>query len=136
MRFSDVKAFLEPQLAAAALPAVISPGPATDEALHKLSPQRTVFVSIGSGAGFSKEATFDRPLLTVRTIGKQRNYDDGERLAWFVDSAFFIESPRDVGTVRVLYVTRSGGSPTLLLRDSADRYHFTCSYITETATGY
>lgn len=102
----------------------------------KATPNAMIYLAVGSGAGLSKEQVFDRPFITVRTIGLQGDFDSAEQLAEHVDAGFLLLGSNGiVGSTTVLYVTRSGGKPTLLLKDTADRYHFTCSYITETPTG-
>jgi hypothetical protein len=41
-----------------------------------------------------------------------------------------------IGDVWVTSIIRAGGGPALLVVDRASRYHFTCSYIVEGATGW
>ena len=133
MRYKDVELFLRPIVGYATN--IVSPGPSTEAALQKLSPQAMVFATVGGGAGLTSEQNFDRPFITVRTIGKQGDYDSAEALAFAIDAAFLaLDHNGLVGTAKVLYVTRTGGAPSLIDHDSADRYHFQCTYIAETRT--
>lgn len=133
MRFADVQTYLAAELDPSLLPCLILPGPSGDLVVQKLSPQRIIFATVGGGAGLTLEQLFDRPFITIRTVGRQGSYDDAEALAWAVDTALLqFVSNGVIGSAPITYLTRTGGAPTLLLKDSADRYHFTCSYIAET----
>lgn len=139
MRFSDIKSFVEQGLTSMGyedLPS-IAPGPASDVILQKRDAGRMIFIYPGSGASFSTELLFDRPFLIVRTIGYQKDFESAESLAHDLDTLLCkVDSNALIGTAKVLYITRTGGAPTLAERDSANRYHFTCTYITETQTGF
>lgn len=144
MNFSDVETFVHDGYVALGYDAnsatfpVLDPGPATDANLQKLSPGRVIFLTLGGGAGVTSEDLFDRPFITCRVIGDQGDYADAETLAQQLDHMFLAVNQvanRQIGTARVLYVARAGGGPVLLEKDSADRYHFTVTYITETGTG-
>lgn len=115
----------------------IQPGPITSEVLQKISPQATLFLQVGNGIGMSVEGLYDKPFITVRAIGPQgvNNYDPAETLAFDVDQILVpisaLPGPFKMGGTRVLYVTRTGGAPQLVDFDSANRYHFQATYITE-----
>lgn len=114
---------------------VLSPGPPTLDLL-KLAPGRQMFLGLGGGPGLTSEELFDRIFISTRVIGQQNDYDDAENLAKQLDTMLLrIDSNGKIGEAPVLYVVRAGGSPTLLERDTSARYHFTCTYITETQTG-
>lgn len=113
----------------------IKPGPTDGQAL-KTTPQSVVFLTVGGGPGLTNEATFDRTFVSVRIVGPQHDYEAGQRLAFAVDRALLAYGGSEIlGATYVLGVNRSGGPPTLLLRDNAERYHFTASYIIEAETG-
>lgn len=109
------------------------PGPAMTGTLQKIGTQRMVFCSVEGGAGLDiEEGGIDRPLLTVRTIGHQHNYDDSEQLAMLVDSILASADSRgaiNMNGKKVLALSRTGARPVLSEWDSADRFHFTCSYV-------
>jgi hypothetical protein len=73
-------------------------GDAVDLATAKAN--RAVMLTRGAGPGLAWEQTFDRPIVTVRCIGRQRDYDDAERFAFAVDRWLQAPSPVDVGGTR------------------------------------
>lgn len=112
---------------------MVSPGPASDLLAQKLTPNELVFITVGGGSPQTNEGLFDRPLIEIRVIGKQANYHSAEDLAHYIDNGLLaIDSMGLIGSARVMPIARSGGAPILLMRDDANRYHFTCSYIAET----
>lgn len=116
---------------------VFNPGPATSPSLAKLSSGSTVFLTLGNGAGLSTEQLFDRPFIAVRAIGPQNDYNKAEKLAYDIDRLLLkVGSNTTIGSAKVLYITRTGGSPQLIDFDSANRHHFLTTYITEAQTGY
>lgn len=146
MKFSDVKTYLETELAAlrtlsddakySPVPP-INPGPASNAPLQKISSQMIVFATVGAGAGLTMESLFDRPFITIRAIGLQQDYESAETLAQDIDRILLTRrAGGTIGSAKVLYVTRTSGAPALLEQDLANRYHFTCDYITETQTGF
>jgi hypothetical protein len=137
MLYSDVAEFLAAGLRSSydPLPA-FSPGPASSTKQQKTSSGRLIFVTVGGGAGLTTELLFDRPFISIRVCGNQNDYADAETLAKAVDFLLLgVDTNSLIGAAEVLYVTRTGGGPSLLEQDSADRYHFSCSYISETQTG-
>lgn len=144
MRYSDISAFVKQgyvdlgyDTATVDFP-LLDPGPPTDPGLQKLSAQRQVFLTLGGGAGLTTEALYDRIFLSTRVFGRQDDYADAENLAAQLDYMLLAATrsgPATIGTARCLYITRTGGAPQLLLKDTADRYHLSCSYIIETGTG-
>lgn len=112
---------------------VIDPGPGPNRDALDLSPASLVLLTIGPGAGLSSEGVFDRPSVQVRAIGEQNDYDSAEKLAFDCDTGLLlIDHSQSVGGRWFTSFNRFGGNPALLLKDDADRYHFTCSYIYET----
>ena len=140
MIFDDVAAFTRSGLIVLGydeddLP-VLDPGPATELILQKLTPSWMAFLTVGGGAASSVEGAFDRPFLSVRAIGKQGDYKGSEKFAQDLDAIFLSASGNTlVGEAPTLGISRTGGPPALLQRDSGDRYHWICSYIVETQTG-
>jgi hypothetical protein len=93
-------------------------------------------LTIGSGLGFSEEGLFDQPTIQVRVAGNQSDYSDAEKLAQDLDRGFFaLGSGGKVNGKKVVTVWRIGGGPAVLLRDAADRTHFTANYIWEVQYG-
>lgn len=112
---------------------IIDPGPGSDNDALDLSPACLVLLTIGPGAGLSTEGVFDRPSVQARCVGEQSDYYSAEKLAFDVDAGFnAVSGSRSIGGRWFTSIVRSGGGPALLLRDDADRYHFTCTYIYET----
>lgn len=150
MRYSDLVTFLTAGLTALGygttnpdvgeplrtMP-LINPGPATAAGLQRLSPGTTLFVTLGNGIGLSTEHLFDRPFITVRSIGQQNDFDSAERLAYDVDKVLLsVDRNSQVGSTMALYINRTGGAPALIDFDSASRHHFQATYVTEAQTGY
>jgi hypothetical protein len=133
--YDPLKMMVTSELADLGFTPTIAPGPVDANSL-KLSPDDIVFLMLGSGPGLSLDGLYDRVILTTRCIGKQNDYDQAEALALALDQIMrAFATPLPVGLSRSLYFTRTGGRPTEAPRDDADRYHFTCSYITEATTG-
>lgn len=108
------------------------PGPDADLVLQDQSPNYMVMIVVGGGAGLDVEEVFDRALVHIRTIGNQEDYTGAEKLAQDVDRGMnAIASSQSINNKWTLSIVRSGGAPSLLLRDDGDRYHFTCNYIWE-----
>jgi len=115
---------------------LINVGPSTIASLQKLSAGPIVFLTVGNGIGPTTELLYDQVFLTVRVIGMQNDYDYTEKLAYDIDTLFLrVDSNADIGSTRVLYITRTGGAPQLIDFDSSNRYHFQNTYITENKTG-
>jgi hypothetical protein len=142
MRYSDAEAWATDYLTGLVdangdrvytpIPA-LSPGPASDEIVQKISPDEIVFLTVGGGAASTIEGLFDNPFLTLRAVGQQEDYQSAEDLAWYMDSGLLaIPDNGFMGNARIKPVVRTGGVPALLSQDNAGRYHFTCSYIVET----
>lgn len=136
--YDDVRAYLADKLSSygySPLPD-FEPGPSTVARLQKSTPGALVFVTVGDGAGLTSESVFDRVFIRIRSLSAQGDAVGGERLALAVDHALCSAGGNTaVGNARVLYITRAGGRPALSDYDNADRYHYTCTYITETPSG-
>lgn len=133
LRYANVRSFFADFYAAQKTKLVIDQGPDSDSDLENLSVDRILFIQLGGGPGLIYDGMSDRVTIRLRWIGRQGSYDDAETLALTGDRALL--QAAEVGGVRVNYIDQQGGRPTLLKRDSASRYHFTCSYIAETASG-
>lgn len=143
MRYNDVYTFLKARLEAKGygqqggpeLP-LFDPGPFTIDRLKNLSPGPMLFVVFGNGVGLRKEALFDVPFITIRVIGSQGDFDYAEKLAYDVDDILLsVASNTDIGSGKALFITRTGGAPQLVDFDSAERYSFQTTYITEVQRG-
>jgi hypothetical protein len=134
LTYSDISAYLQGWLTGLGynpLP-FFDPGPAINLDALDANPDRIVIPTIGSGAGFATEMVFDRPAVALRTIGKQMDYADAEKLANDCDQAMAaIDHSQWVNGKWWSSINRVGGGPALLMKDDADRYHFTCNYIVE-----
>lgn len=138
MRYSDVESFLSAGLADKyePLPA-FSPGPSAILVEQKKAPGMLVFATFGAGLGTDSEEHFDRPFITIRALGPQRDFTGAESLAWDIDTLLLsVDGNRLVGTAKVLYIARTGGAPALIDHDAAERYHFQATYVVETQTGF
>jgi hypothetical protein len=140
LSFTDVKTYVEAQFQALGyaetdMP-LIDPGPFSDPRVLKRTPGRVLVLTVGGGGGFEVEQLYDETFITARVVGTQNNYDDAQRLMADVDKMLVrLNSPAWLGSTRVLYVTRAGGPPQLIDRDSAERYHFQATYVSPAATG-
>lgn len=137
LEYADIRDYLLPLVDDPANRKIVfNPGPATNQMLQKLSPQAIVFISIGGGAGLTTEQMFDRPFIGIRVVGRQNDYDGAEELANVIDlSLLKRDTSGMVGSTYTLYITRTGGRPQVVEYDVANRYHFSCTYIAEAATG-
>lgn len=103
--------------------------------LSQIKADRGILLTRGAGPGLMAEQAFDRPIVAVRCIGLQKNYDDAEQFALAVDRWMLAPSPVDMGGVRALFVVRAGGGPAHFFTDKARRAHFSCSYVIPVASG-
>lgn len=133
MLYSDVEAFLKAQNFTEK--PVFDPGPFSDARLQDKSSQALVFIQVGNGPGLTTESVFDQKFVTIHTYGRQGSYASAEKLANDIDQVFLrIDRPTTMGTARVLWASRTGGAPAVVDMDSADRYHFSCTYVVEAPT--
>ena len=135
LQYADVQGYVASKLTALGtydpLP-VFEPGPGSDQVVQDASPNMMVIITMGGGPGLEIEELFDRAGFQIRAIGAQSDYSSGEQLAQDVDRALVaLDSSQNINGKRTLSVVRSGGSPSLLVKDDGDRYHFTCNYIWE-----
>jgi hypothetical protein len=101
-----------------------------------LAPDRLVVISITPGGGMAIENLIDRVPVQVRSIGAQMDHADAEQLAQDIDNIMnSLTVSRFIDGLWVVTIYRVGGGPSLLEKDSADRYNFTCSYIWEVKYG-
>lgn len=96
-------------------------------------PDRLVIVALTGGPGLAVEAAFDNISFQIRVRGLQREKIDGptaEDDAWAIDRMLLEHAvPGQIGAQWVNAISRVGGPPGFLLRDSAQRIHLTCNYI-------
>lgn len=95
-----------------------------------------------SGVGMNIEGAFDGLVMQLRTrgqqgqgtAGKQAAAEDARMLAWQADRLLMeAKCPVMVGTQLVQLITRSGGPPTMLLRQTSGAVVFTCNYLLNVA---
>lgn len=93
-------------------------------------PDRLVIVALTGGPGLSIEGVYDNVSFQIRTRGKQRDDASAEEDAWAIDRMLLEHSvPGTFGPQWVNRISRVGGPPGFLMRDSANRVHLTCSYV-------
>lgn len=85
----------------------------------------------------TEEWALQRPVFQVRAVGPQGDFEGAKALTWAIDRRLRrVGSPSAViGGYRVSSMSWTGGGPTLLLKDSARRSHFTCSYVSVVPSG-
>lgn len=98
-------------------------------------PKRQIVLTRYGGPGEDLEGVTDRISWQVRVIGKQGDggYNDAEAIADAIDIALLSVHSHQDGTEGVISIQRVGGAPNPLEKDNAERTHFICSYIVETA---
>jgi hypothetical protein len=139
LKYSNVESFVSAGLSAlgtySPLP-VFDPGPTPDLDALDLTGDRLVIISIAPGGGMAVENIIDRVVVQVRSIGAQMDYADAEQLAQDIDhNMLSLDVSQFIDGLWVVSISRVGGGPALLVKDSADRYNFTCSYIWEVEYG-
>lgn len=129
--FAIVRDFLEQQLTQRGYDPLpfVSPGPGTSDDVLDAVPGQLVALTHASGGPFTNELLFDQPFFQATSVGPQNDYDGAEQLAYDVDRSFCqVDTPRNIGGLRVLYIARVGGAPSLLRQDQAQRSHFVATY--------
>lgn len=92
-------------------------------------------------AGYvTEERILQQPVFQLRICGPQRDLAGAKALAWAADRRLMrIGSPGYssvvIGGYRVSRMSHAGSGPTLLLKDSSQRSHFTTSYVTLIPSG-
>lgn len=98
-------------------------------------PDKLIVVTMTGGPGLTVEGVFDNVSAQLRVRGDQNDPDSAEDLAWATDYLLVPPPlappllPGMIGGQYVQGVTRVGGPPAFLMRDSARRTHFTGNYI-------
>ena len=111
---------------------VMVPGPPTNVDADDYAPESLVIISLWPGTGLDAEELFDRAGVQLRTVGRQMDYMSAERLACDCDYAMTsLGISQEINGKWTVDIWRAGGSPTLVLKDDGDRYHFFCNYIWE-----
>lgn len=90
---------------------------------------RMLILTPTPGPGFQAEGLIDGNMVTVRCVGAQDDYDDAESMAYGVDGLVVTVGNVNVGGFGTLGISRAGGPPTPVMRDSSKRTHFQCSYV-------
>lgn len=90
---------------------------------------RMLILTPTPGPGFTTERAIDGNIVTVRCVGAQDDYDDAESMATGADGLMLSDGNVNVGGYGTLGVSRAGGPPTPVMRDSSLRTHFQCSYV-------
>lgn len=124
MRYSTIKAIIEPMLQADFPKAVVYPGPAMPE-----NPSMAVILTPFGGGAQEVDGLIDAVNWQVRAVGYQNNFESAEDLAWAVDTVLIGLRSGQHGGVHVVSFPRLGGPPSVLMVDNADRHHFVCSYM-------
>lgn len=83
------------------------------------------------GPGLNTDDLFDGEGWQVKVVGEQHAYESGEDVAITIDRYLRSLYSGYYGGQWVTNFQRSGGSPSPLLVDDADRTHFVCSYIAD-----
>lgn len=96
-------------------------------------PGRFIMLTRYGGPGEHFEGVLDQIAWQVRVAGLQNDYDDAESIADAIDVAFLSIHSQYIDGNWVSGVQRVGGAPNPLLKDDAERTHFVCSYIIDTA---
>lgn len=136
LALASVETYLKARGVAAAYPGTLFVRGVGDLGdLSRIKADRGIVLTRGAGPGLAWEQTYDRPIVAVRCIGRQRDYDDAERFALAVDRWMLAPSPVLIGGVRALFVVRAGGGPAHFFTDKARRAHFSCSYVIPVASG-
>lgn len=103
----------------------------------KIGKDRMVIINRSGGLPTTTEGHLAQPIFTVRCIGKQRNPDDAEALAMWVDLQLAGSPPMTLfGSKMVQKCVRAGGEPTPIMEDEAFRVHYSCSYILPSPSGF
>jgi hypothetical protein len=108
----------------------VIPGPDPDSSADL--PGSFVVVTPTGGPGEATEGATDQSGFQLRTVGEQHDYTSAETLAWQADGVIrTLDGSEMLGARRLVRLNRIGSPPTLLLLDSANRYHFVCTYFAE-----
>lgn len=106
-------------------------------------PDRHVDITPVQGPGMVIEWAYEVAAFQIRAVGDQFRgdpeaaQDDAEDLAFEVDQALLGGTwPRQIGGLKVQWIKRAGGGPSLLEMDDADRAHMVCTYLIEIQSGY
>lgn len=123
MRFAPLRGLIQGFLSDPAL--YVFPGPVIPE-----YPKRLVVCTQISSPGLETDGLIDIVGWQVRSIGEQNNYQSAEDLALAIDAGIQgLGNSQDVQGLRLVTAYRSGGPPTPLMVDDAQRHHFVCSYL-------
>lgn len=126
LKYNDLKAWLAPQLSESP---VFSPGPIVPQ-LEQISPDEILYlVRVGRSGFDTDEKLFERLIFQAYVISGQNDYDSGEALIYEVDQIMLnIAAGTKIGDTYVSSIDAAGNGPRLIAWDTAQRYHFTCSY--------
>lgn len=113
------------------------PGPYTGESVLKHAPGKMVIVQRSGGGLMTTEKLIDSPVWVVYVIGDQGEPVQAvEARAMNLDAGLqAVDSSQDVQGTWTLSINRVGGGPELVNLDTAERLHFTCSYVAQAESG-
>lgn len=96
-------------------------------------PGEFLLITPTGGPGLQTDGYTDVHSFQVRAVGDQNDYDSAERLAVLADLNLLRlgMNSQEAFDTWVVSISRSGGSPTVLMRDEAERHHFVASYLVE-----
>lgn len=83
------------------------------------------------GPGLNTDDLFDAQAWQIKVVGDQYDYEGAENVAGLLDRYLRRLYSGQYGEQWVTSIYRSGGSPSPLLVDDANRTHFVCSFITD-----
>lgn len=106
-----------------------------DAADLKAGAGRMLILTRSGGPGLTMDWAIDQPIVSLRCVGRQRDPEDAQLFADAVDAMMLTGSSVTVGSLRVLYVARTGGAPTHITTDRSRRAHYSCSYVIPVASG-
>lgn len=116
------------------LPAFIGRGPIDTEAINSTYDDM-LWLTASPGPGLMIDWQFDGHIVNVRSVGLQDDPDSAEATAFLADELMLSPGNVLVGSLPALYVTRAGGPPTPIMRDTSRRTHYGCAYVIPVKSG-
>ena len=127
MRFSTLRSLIEQFKIEASVDGFdIYPGPDDPRV-----PTSYILLTAYEGPGLNTDDLFDAQSWQIKVVGEQYNYESGESVSGLLDRYLRRLHSGWYGGQWVTSIYRSGGSPSPLLVDDANRTHFVCSFIVD-----